>query len=629
MSWTEELYRVYENNCGKDIGGERLLPVSHSTVKAQIEVTVNDKGEFVSACAIDKSCAVTIIPVTEDSGARGNGVFPNPLNDKLLYIAGDYKDFVVGKDADNSKFFDAYMQQLKCWVESKHSHPAVRAIYSYLEKCSLIHDLIDCGVMKLDDTTGKLSENIKIAGNEQAKSFVRFRVNYTEDLLAVNNTWEDTSLYDSFIGFNSEMMGNEQLCYATGNVLPATYKHPSKIRNAGDKAKLISSNDESGFTYRGRFKNKEEAISVSYEFSQKMHNALKWLIANQGFPIGTMYLTVWASAMQPVPNIMGDSISCFDDDYFDVEFSEDEDILPDTEKKHADLLKKMVFGYQGKYDHDSKVMIFCIDSANKEYKGTLSIALYSEMEESRFFDNLTKWHTETVWNRFEPKIKKTIIKSFSPYDIAVCAFGSEQNGKLDCKKEVVSETILRLIPCITEGRELPSDIVHALVHKASAPLAYDKSYNHRTVLETACGMIRKNNFKNGGITAMGYDPNEMDRSYLYGCLLAIADAAENEAYETEDKGKRITNARRYWNSFSQHPCRTWQVIEERLLPYLNKLGNKAIRYKQFMQEIMDKMPLSVYNDDSPLESAYLLGYSHFTSRIFSSNKNTDVNNEEE
>lgn len=62
-------------------------------------------------------------------------------------------------------------------------------------------------------------------------------------------------------------MGNQQLCYATGELLSATYKHPSKIRNSGDKAKLISSNDESGFTYRGRFSGKEKALSVSYEFS--------------------------------------------------------------------------------------------------------------------------------------------------------------------------------------------------------------------------------------------------------------------------------------------------------------------------------------------------------------------------
>ncbi|MGN0692364.1 MAG: type I-C CRISPR-associated protein Cas8c/Csd1 [Oscillospiraceae bacterium] len=624
MSWAEELYRVYENNCGKDTkGGSMLLPIAHSTANAQITLTVNDKGDFVTAEAIDKSNAVTVIPVTEDSGARANGISPMPLDDKLVYIAKDYKDFASGKRADNSDYFGAYMEQLKCWAEGKYSHPAVRAIYTYLEKGSIMHDLIACGVLKLDEGTGKLAEKEKIAGIAQGDAFVRFRVNYLDDLDAVCNTWEDRSLYDSFISFNSSIMGNEQLCYATGRVLPATYKHPSKIRNSGDKAKLISSNDESGFTYRGRFRDKEEALSVSYDFSQKMHNALKWLLTNQGFSLGTLSITVWASAMEPVPNIMGDSISCYNDEFPD---DDEEDITPDTEKKHAELVEKMVFGYQEKYSHDSKVMIMGVDAATT---GRLSVAMYSELEESAFFNNIEKWHKEAAWIRFDPKRKVSCFRSFSPYDITKCAFGTEQSDKLECKKELMTETVLRLIPCVTEDRPVPRDIVSALFHKASNPLAYDKSYNHRAVLEAACGMIRKYNLENGGITAMGYDPNETDRSYLFGCLLAIADAAESSAYEQEDKGIRVTNARRYWNSFSAHPCRTWKVIEERLLPYINKLGTKSIRYEKFLQEIKGKMSLKTFNDDSPLEPAYLLGYSHFMSKIYTSDKNDTANNEEE
>lgn len=623
MSWTEELYIVYENNCGKTTkGGTMLLPIAHSTANAQITLTVNDKGEFVTAETIDKQHAVTVIPVTEDSGARSSGISPMPLADKLIYIAKDYKDFALGKRADNSDYFTAYAEQLKCWAEGIHSHPAVRAIYTYLEKGCIMHDLIASGVLKLDEITGKLAENEKIAGIAQGDAFVRFRINYLDNLNKVCNTWEDRSLYNSFIAFNCSIMGNEQLCYATGKVLPVTYKHPSKIRNSGDKAKLISSNDESGFTYRGRFRDKAETLSVSYDFSQKMHNALKWLLANQGFHLGTLSITVWASAMQPVPDILGDSISCYNDEFPD----DDEEITPDTEKKHAQLVNDMIFGYQDKYSHDSKIMIMGVDAATT---GRLSVAMYSELEESTFFKNIHNWHTKAVWIRFDPKRKKSYFRSFNPYDIAKYAFGTEQGDRIECKHEVMTETVLRLIPCETEGRPIPWDIVSMLFHKASNPLAYDKPYNHRAVFEAACGMIRTYNIENGGITAMGYDPNETDRSYLYGCLLAIADAAENSAYDHEDRGNRVTNARRYWNSFSVHPCRTWKVIEERLLPYINKLGTKSIRYEKFMQEIKDKMPLKTFNDDSPLEPAYLLGYSNFMTKIYASDKNDSTNNEEE
>ncbi|HRR76151.1 MAG TPA: type I-C CRISPR-associated protein Cas8c/Csd1, partial [Ruminococcus sp.] len=108
MSWTNELYKVYElAETDKD-----MLPISHSTANAQIEVTVSEEGEFVSASAVDKENTVTIIPVTEDSGVRTNGINPMPLADKLLYIAGDYSNYAKGKRSDNSEYFSAYMKQL-------------------------------------------------------------------------------------------------------------------------------------------------------------------------------------------------------------------------------------------------------------------------------------------------------------------------------------------------------------------------------------------------------------------------------------------------------------------------------------------------------------------------------------
>ena len=68
-----------------------LLPLSHSTFNAQIEVTMDGEGNFIGAKKLDKgSDVVTIIPVTEDSAARSSGITPHPLCDKLCYVAGDY-----------------------------------------------------------------------------------------------------------------------------------------------------------------------------------------------------------------------------------------------------------------------------------------------------------------------------------------------------------------------------------------------------------------------------------------------------------------------------------------------------------------------------------------------------------
>ncbi len=620
MSWAKELYRVYENNCGTANEKTVLLPVSHSTANAQIEVTVDENGNFAAARTVDKSEAVTIIPVTEASGSRaGKVIAPMPLADKLKYIAGDYNKYT--NDSDNTKLFDAYIKQLGDWKNSEFTHPAVEALYNYIVKGVIVKNLVTCGIFECDES-GHILEKQKISSRKPADCFIRFRVNYS-DLEHENRTWKDKSLYDSFALFNGSLAGNKQLCYATGLILPVTYKHPAMIRNTKDRAKLISANDESGFTYRGRFRSKEEAFAVSYDFSQKMHNALKWLLANRGFSIDSLSVAVWSSTLQKLPSITADSQQCYMDEY------PDEDFAPVTEALHAEMLKKMVYGYQSKYSPESKVMIIGVDAATT---GRLSVSMYSEQGQAEFYRNLEQWHEDITWRRFDPKTCCTVFKSFSIYEIIKCAYGTEQGNVIDCNKKLQGEMLLRLIPCGTEGRALPWDIVRALVNRASQPLAYEKPYNHRIVLETACGMIKKYNIdskrknKNyGGIIAMGYDDSITDRSYLYGCLLAIADAAENSAYDGEDKGKRITNARRFWNSFSSHPCRTWGVIEERLMPYMNKLGGQASYYDRLMREVMSKMSLEEFNDDSALEPAYLLGYHHFSSLIYKS-KNSDSDN---
>ena len=600
MSWNEELHEIYVQNCGRKVEGNDpiLLPVAHSTANAQIEITIDKTGTFKDAKTVEKSDAVTIIPATEDSATRSNGICPMPLADKLMYVAGDYLEYV---DAKRSGYKE-YIDQLGKWCDSEYSHSSVRAVYAFLIKGNVISELIKSGIIETDEN-GSLKEKVKIAGQAQKDCFVRFIVQDAE----IPKTWEDQSLYESFIGFNNSFAGEVQLCYATGKLESATYKHPSKIRNAGDKAKIISSNDESGFTYRGRFANKEQAISVSYEYSQEVHNALRWLIQKQGKRYDSLTLVVWASALSNIPDITESSMD-FDDEF------PDEEPITSTGEMYMSLLHRRMTSYGEKLEPNAKVMIMGLDAATP---GRLSISFYSELEGSRFIENIEKWHAASAWLRFNGKMKTNSIDSFSVADITRCAFGMERGAFIECDKGVLKETLLRLLPCITEGKSVPQDIISALYNKASNPLAYENSYNHRLVVETACGMIRYNM---KGAISMGYDPDIKDRSYLYGCLLAIADKAESESYEQDDRNVRVTNARRYWSAFSQRPYQTWIMIEERLQPYFSKLGKKQLKYNKWLNEIMDKFDKDEYTDNSRLEPLYLLGYHHFTSYMFGNGK---------
>ncbi|SFX92268.1 type I-C CRISPR-associated protein Cas8c/Csd1 [Ruminococcus sp. XPD3002] len=616
MSWTDELYKIYEYNSDREFDENEpvMLPVAHSTANAQIEITIDLDGNFKGAKAVEKSDAVTVIPATEDSATRSSGICAMPFADKLIYTAGDYSNYAEGKKADNSGHFTNYMNQLRRWMAGEHTHPFVRALYMYLDKKCLISDLVSAGVIKIDEVSGKFKEKEKIAGIAQEDSFVRIII-FTND--SVVKTWKDRSLQESFISFNSSLMGEKQLCYASGEYVSPTYKHPSKIRNSGDKAKIISTNDESGFTYRGRFADKEQAVSIGYDYSQKIHKALQWLREKQGKNIDSLTVIVWASAMQDIPD---SSDSFIDDSGFDDFPDEKTADIPSTMPMYMDMLNKRIFGAREKLEPNTKVMIMGLDSATT---GRINISMYSELESSQYLANIEKWHTETAWLRFYGKSKKKIINSFSVYDIIRYAFGTEQGAFIDCDKKLMRDNILRLLSCITNGAKLPSDIVHALYQKASNPLAYDNSYNHRSVLETACGMIRKHIIDGKGDVSMAYDPNITDRSYLYGCLLAIADKAESESFDEQERNVRVTNARRYWNAFSQRPFMTWRIIEERLRPYLNKLGKAQVKYSKWINEITSKMDAAAFADNSRLEPMYLLGYHNFTEYMYNSNSNKE------
>ena len=624
MSWTNELYQVYENNVGAEDEKTVLLPIFHSTANAQIEVTLTEEGLFDGAVRIaDKGDAVTIIPVTEASGSRSSGISPHPLNDKLLYIGGDYGKFAAGKRADNHLHYQAYLKQLEEWIESEYSHPAIKAVYAYLSRGTLLKDLIEAGVLLVDEETGRLREKEKILGISQEDAFVRFRVEYKDFLNTESRVWKDKSLYESYIAFNSSHTGERQLCYATGKLQPCTYKHPAKIRNAGDKAKLISSNDEGGYSYRGRFLSKEQALSVSFDFSQKFHNALKWLVEKQGVAIGSLTLLMWESNLRPLPDLLSPpeaSTQEQEEDPFGAGEWEDLDEPGGGEAQTAfnaeivpayrSWLKRSIWGDFKSEGLQSKAMILLLDAATT---GRMSISLYEEMAVSELCRNMEQWHWEISWLRFNGKSRRREIHSFSLYEIAECAFGTEQGNFISCKPEVKNDAILRLIPCVLRGQRVPADIVRSLVNRASNPVAYEKRYNWRRVLEVTCGILRrtiiesKRRRKEEEEYAMSLNSQCKDRDYLYGRLLAAADAAESSAYDSGEE--RVTNARRLFQAFSNRPYQTWGVLYNRLLPYLNKMKpGQKVYYEKLIGGIMEAFNESDYKNNEKLKPEFLLAY---------------------
>ena len=107
---------------------------------------------------------------------------------------------------------------------------------------------------------------------------------------------------------------------------------------------------------------------------------------------------------------------------------------------------------------------------------------------------------------------------------------------------------------------------------------------------------------------MALDTECRSRDYIYGRLLAVADAAEASTYE---KGsERTTNAKRFFEAFSNHPYTTWAVIMKNLRPYLDRMPyNRKVYYEKLINQITELADHSVFTNNAPLKPEFLHAYS--------------------
>ncbi len=657
MNWKSELLDLYEKNSAK-VGVIEykhyrkkdeeiripyvLSPPFHTTVAAQIEVRIDQQGNFVDAALVNNEDKLTIIPVTEKSGSRTAGIAPHPLCDNLLYVAGDYGVYVAEGASKAAEAFALYMAALEEWHLSEYTHKKIDVIYDYLCKRELIKDLVESNILLLNEE-GKLDKTRKLQNVDQCKAFVRFvvRQGISEDILE-EKCWLDRTLQERFIEYYRSITGKKDLDYLTGRQETPSYLHPKKIRNEGDGAKLISSNDETDFTFLGRFLSKEQAFAIGGETSWKIHNALKWIIRKQGTYFDTFTIVVWESHMWEMPawNVDTETISSRllnDQNVEEDEFTEDiileeETLILDENSITAEQFYSALKGYQKKVENTSRMVLMAFDAATT---GRLALAEYKSLDTGRYLKNIERWHTQCGW--LQQKFKDKKIKRYygvpGVAEIAELLYGSDAKGFLTIQdkngKRLYANISMRLLPCIWDGRSIPYDLVMTAVTRASNPQCYKENFNWERVLMLACSFVKKHRFerkKEEWNLALNKDCR--DRSYLYGRLLAVADRVEYRTYDTEKDSGRVTNAKRYMSAFAQRPFDTWKIIEENIQPYFNKLKVPERRYyENRIDEICQLFEVEGFRDNSKLDGLYLLGF-HSQSHDLKNYKKEETREEE-
>ncbi len=594
MGWIQKLHETYEQ-CANlvDTSGVKPWPLSHLVKKAHVEVVIDSAGNFRRARKLDGIEAPTLIPVSEASAGRaGSVIAPHPLCEEISYCASDFPD----KDA---KKCEAYEAQLAQWCDSKDAHPKVLSILSYLKKGRLWSDLNEQKIfpVTVEDARGNKTK-IK-----DRKVFVRWRVEAVGD--PRSGTWEDQELIDAWASFDQTHASRHDLCMVLGQKARICKNHPKFIRRSDDGAKLISSNDFTGYTFRGSFTDGKEdyakqACTISFEVTQKAHNALRWLIQRQAHRNEEQVIVTWSVAGKPVPDPFKDSLSLF--------FSSEEIPAPAEEPEQADAadagqafalrLKKTIAGYRAQIEPTEGIVVMALDSATP---GRMAITFYRELLGSEFLDRIQAWHENYAWPQNFGKESK-FVGAPAPRDIAEAAFGRRLDDKLR------KTTVERLLPCIVDGQLFPRDLVDSVVRRTCNRVGLDH-WEWEKNLGIACALFK--GFFNKREYQMTLETDRTSRDYLYGRLLAIAEHIEGRALylggETRD-----TTAAKLMQRFADRPASTWRIIEPALKPYISRLRAKRPGLMREMNKLLDEIIPSFVGDDflndRKLSGEFLLGY---------------------
>lgn len=628
MSLANDLIETYDTVFGHEPEGmEKIAPIAHHyfSIHQVIDITINQKGEFVDAEVNSKLGGKTLLAVTEESASRTSSaaVTPHALNDNLMFMTSRY-----GTDGQpENRSYEVFMAQLKGWVESREGVPSsVEAIYQYLKHHDPIDDMLASNKLPRDK-----DGEIDIA--KYMKYTVRWRViSRTDD---IEETWNNPEIADSWTRYylnSRDENGSRDLDVMTGTYCNVEMVHPKPISAYGN-SKLISiaTKEDSTLHFKGeRFNQSDQILQIAYLSSQKIHNAFSWLMGTQGIAISKnslpdgrakdkpRFIVCWEPHFEPRRQegiaLLEDIMSCCIRDGGSLYQSK------------RDAFREKLYGQQNGQVLQHKVSVLMIDRSGD---GRLSPVLYRSFTVEDFFNRLDRWQEECQWYFYDPQKKETVLRNPSLFCLAQSAFGVEREndkGKpyLDVNDSVFKDTINVLLRSVLDGRRIPESFVRQIASQASSPERFkgvkgSEWINWKRILWAACAVVHQMNLsKNAekGEHDLELDKETTNRSYLFGRFLAIADRIENQALNRKVNGSmeektehRDTNAMRLWSAYAAHPFTCCKNLRSCIAPYLSSLSYGSRKfYEDEMQSVFIKLDPHDSHINHPLDPEYLIGF---------------------
>lgn len=354
-------------------------------------------------------------------------------------------------------------------------------------------------------------------------------------------------------------------------------------------------------------------MTMGYETSQKIHNALHWLVTTQGVPIGNRTFLCWNPNGIELPKPRA---------AFMRGNGEKQIKYSDYRKALSETLR----GWKETVPADAKAIVAAFGAATS---GRLAVTYYSELIATDFLERLYNWDAACCWtNGFYG------IQSPSLYQIVDCAFGTVRKNKdqtnLETDDRLKGQQLQRLLACRVDKQKMPNDIRRAVAGKASNLQIMDVQLRNK-VLFTACAVLRKYYYDwYQEVWDMALEPEKKDISYQYGRLLAVFEKIERDTYNKDES--REPNAIRMQSVFANRPqyasCIIWEQLKKAYYPKLKPSARGYYDYLigQIIAQISD-FPNGEQN--KTLRDTYLMGYYLQRNALYTSNTDNKENHQEE
>ena len=626
MSLCNDLIDFFDTVSGHEPDGTmKIAPVAHQygNKKEVIDVTIRPDGSVADDIKIRKDeTEPTLLAVTEESASRTSSAATTPhgLNDALYFMTPGY---FTGEDGTNISY-NAYKEQLTAWCSSRYSCRQAEAVL----QCITDNDIVSAILKKYPD-----------ADIEKLKKYtVRWSV-LSDDIQEAPETWKNEGTLKAWTSFYTDLhhkKGKKAFDVLSGEETDVEEIHPKAVASYGN-SKLISTatRENALLNFSGeRFTDKAQLPQIGYVSSQKMHNALSWLVKKQSIGISKNALPCCTSDDKPKYLI------CFSTDPL-INSNADMSLLSlfgkttDKDRNYEEQLanlKKLNFKGQNCFDKGSHVVIAMFDRSGD---GRFAPVMYHSYGADEYFAKITDWYDSCSW--FRKKADESY--GFAPVsitEIAKCACGIPRiNDKgrsfFDPSDSGFKDTINTLLEIVLNNKDIPDMLIRKLMRQLTSQASAMKDLRNELII-VACAVTHWKHCKiKKGDKDMSLDRENTDRNYLYGRLLAVYDRIENTVLNRKSKKDansfiehRDTNAIREWSAYAAHPKITQAYLQGKAMPYIRSLPYELrMYYHNEIGEIISLLPPD--DNGKALRPEYVMGFYH--ERAYLATKKTDTDTE--